>query len=223
MHLILSRPIAYRICHTVAFTLSFTEEVYSVVVRQWLVLLFNSIFWVEWQSQNLLTPYQRCQSLDWNFLSIVLGKAYDEMQRLTFTCSFNFSLWAALSVSSTLISAMLPQQSSQLWPRTSTTWWQPLVLVTIAVMYSAPFSCLSLRAAYFLLLGNTNYNIGIPYRAAGSGGSSRHWWSVVLAIVIRSPQTPFVLSLSVFLPFHAASAQNASLDCSPISCHDLSH
>lgn len=72
------------------------------------------------------------------------------------------------------------------------TWQQPLELVSITAMYSTPFSRLSSRAANFLLLGYTNCSISILYwAAAGSWSSTRHWWPVP-AILITTPQRPFV-------------------------------
>lgn len=54
----------------------------------------------------------------------------------------------------------LPLRSGQ---RAWATWQQPLELVSIRAMYSAPFSRLLSRAANFLLLGYTNCSISIPY------------------------------------------------------------
>lgn len=90
------------------------------------------------------------------------------------------------------------------------TWQQPLEIVSIRVMYSTPFSLLSSRAANFLLLGYTNCSISIlHWAAAGSWGSTRHWWPVP-AIVITTLERLFVWvcrtnAASVLLAFFSLS------------------
>lgn len=122
-----------------------------------------------------------------------------------------------MSVCVTLCSSWLPLKAEQ---NVSATWQQPLEPVSIRVMYSLPFSCLPSRAANFLLLGYTNYCISIlHWAAAGSWGSTRHWWplqAVVItteklsAIVVWVCQTHAASGLSDFgfFPFSHCSPPN---------------
>lgn len=120
-------------------------------------------------------------------------------------------------VSADLCSALLFLPLQRVWA----TWQQALELVSIRVMYSAPFSRLPSRAANFLLLGYTNCSISILYwAAAGSWGSTRHQWPVQ-AIVITTPQRPSLLLVWVSHPC-AASVLTAFILLFLLSYPDLS-
>lgn len=137
------------------------------------LLLLGYIFWMQRQGHNLLEQHYNRSGFS----------LHCHRDNLSWSCS-TWPWRASLTFPSlpALQSAQpaLPSCSSHslrskqgAWA----TWQKPLELVSIRAMYSAPFFLLPSRAANFLLLGYTNCGISILYWvAAGSWGSTRHWW-----------------------------------------------
>lgn len=114
------------------------------------------------------------------------------LQRLTLSWRSNLPLLASMWVSVPPRQCpTVPAVFSDPGRERRATWQQPLELVSIRAMYSAPSSPLPLRAANFLLLGYTNCRISILYWAAtGSWGFSRHWWPVQAAVITTPQRAP---------------------------------